>query len=206
MSIIESPPDYSFVFKSPDSFSRILKASQLPELQDLIRKANDRYFYWTDLAHRIPANIEAKPEEVWAYLKMTRSANMRNTPIMDKKGNYFTYWIPDCLHRGISEVDKWSGGQIITDQPFGLPSKERYIINSLMDEAIASSQLEGASTEYEVAKNMLRSGRKPKDKNEQMIVNNWNAMQFIRENKKKPFSMDRLFELHTILTLDTLES
>lgn len=125
---------------------------------------------------------------------------------MDKNNQCFTYWIPDCLHRGVSEVDKWSGGQIITDQPFGLPAKEKYIISSLMDEAIASSQLEGASTEHRVAKEMLRSGRKPKDKNEQMIFNNWNAMQFIRENVKTSLSMDKLSELHSILTQDTLDS
>ena len=205
MSIIESVPKSDDVFKSAEDFFRVIKTLQKPELQDLIQKANDRYFYWTDFIHRIPANIEAKPEELWAYLKLSRSANMKKTPIKDKNDRVFTYWIPDCLHRSISEVDKWSGGQIITDEPFGLPAKEKYIINSLMDEAIASSQLEGASTEYKIAKEMLRSGRKPKDKNEQMIFNNWNAMQFIRENSKKPFSMEKLYELHSILTQETLK-
>lgn len=206
MGIIESPPKSDTIFKNTESFLKVMKACQMPELQALIRRANDRYFYWSDFVHRIPANIDAKPEEIWAYLKLSRSANMRNTPIIDKNNQFFTYWIPDCLHRSISEVDKWSGGQIITDQPFGLPAKEKYIINSLMDEAIASSQLEGASTEYRIAKEMLRSGRKPKDKNEQMIFNNWNAMQFIRENSRIPFSIDKLYELHAILTQETLES
>ena len=205
MSIIESPPKFDTIFKDVESFSRIMKAGQTPDVQNFIRKANDRYFYWSDFVHRIPANMELKPEEIWAYLKLSRSANMRSTPIMDKNSQFFEYWIPDCLHRGISEVDKWSGGQIITDQPFGLPTKEKYIISSLMDEAIASSQLEGASTEYRIAKEMLRSGRKPKDKNEQMIFNNWNAMQYIRENSRKSFSLDRLYELHTILTQETLK-
>ena len=187
-------------------FLKVLSLGREPELQSLIYKANDQYFYWTDIVHRIPANIEIKPEEIWAYLKLGRSANRKTTPIMDKNNQPFTYWIPDCLHRSISEVDKWSGGQIITDQPYGLPAKEKYIINSLMDESIASSQLEGASTEYRIAKEMLRSGRKPIDKNEQMIFNNWNAMQFIRENSRKPFSIDKLYELHSILTQETLKS
>lgn len=206
MSIIESPPKIDAIFNDAGSFLRIMEACKEPEVQSLLRKANDQYFYWTDFVHRIPANVGIKAEEIWAYLKLGRSANRKNTPIMDKNNRFFTYWIPDCLHRGISEVDKWSGGQIITDQPFALPTKEKYIISSLMDEAIASSQLEGALTEYRIAKEMLRSGRKPQDKNEQMIFNNWNAMQFIRENIKKPLSLDNLLELHTILTQDTLES
>lgn len=205
MSIIDPIPKSEEFFNNKESILRVIKVCQKPEIQELISKANDRYFYWSDLIHRIPANIDAKPEEIWAYIRLSRSANMKKTPIRDKNGRIFTYWTPDCLHRSISEIDKWSGGQIITDQPFGLPSKEKYIINSLMDEAIASSQLEGASTEYKIAKEMLRSGRQPKDKNEQMIFNNWNAMQFIRENSKKPFSIDNLFELHSILTLETLK-
>jgi hypothetical protein len=155
MSIIQPPPEFDAKFYAAANFLRIIEACQKPILQSLIHKANDRYFYWSDFVPRIPANAEIKPEEIWAYLKLGRSANRKNAPIMDKNNRFFTYWIPDCLHRSISEVDKWSGGQIITNQPFGLPAKEKYIINSLMDEAIASSQLEGASTEYRIAKEML---------------------------------------------------
>ena len=206
MSLIEAPPKIDSIFSNSENLLKILKVCQTPEIQSLIHKANDKYFYWSDLAHRIPANTEIKAEEIWAYLRLGRGANRKTSPISDKNNQFFTYWIPDCLHRSISEVDKWSGGQIITDQPCGLPAKEKYIINSLMDEAIASSQLEGASTEYRIAKEMLRSGRKPKDKNEQMIFNNWNAMQFIRENTRMPFSIEKLYELHSILTQETLGS
>jgi len=205
MGIIESPPNFRDIFSNSNNFERIIKIGQMPELQNLMFKANDAYYYWSDLKHRIPKDTEIKAEEIWAYLKLGRSANSKSAPIMDKNNQIFTYWIPDCLHRNISEIDKWSGGQIITNQP-NLPSKEKYIINSLMDEAIASSQLEGASTEYIVAKEMLRSGRKPDNKNEQMIFNNWNAMQFIRDNIKKAVSIDKLCELHVLLTQDTLES
>jgi len=204
MSIIEPPPKLDSVFNDVASFTKIFKIAQMPQLQSLIHKANDQYFYWSEIRYRMPADVEFKAEEVWAYLKLGRNANRKAASIKDKNNQFFTYWIPDCLHRDISEVDKWSGGRIITDQP-SLPTKERFIINSLMDEAIASSQLEGASTEYRVAKEMLVSGRKPQDKNEQMIFNNWKAMQYIRENAQKKFSMDKLFELQAILTQDTLE-
>lgn len=206
MGMIQPPPKLGTILNDPRMFLRIMKVGQIPALQSLIHKANDRYFYWSDLIHRIPANIEIEAEEIWAYLKLGRDANRKSAPIVDKDNRPFTYWIPDCLHRSISEVDKWSGGQIITDEPFGFPAKEKYIINSLMDEAIASSQLEGASTEYRVAKEMLRSGRRPKDKNEQMIFNNWHAMQFIRDNTRKALSLDTILELQSILTQDTLES
>ena len=113
------------------------------------------------------------------------------------------------MFREISHVDKWFRGILEIGQQIRLPSsekKEEYIINSLMNEAIASSQLEGAATEYKVAKEMLRSGRKPTDKNEQMIVNNWQAIQYIRKNANEKLSIDMLCEIQFILTKNTFEN
>ena len=61
--------------------------------------------------------------------------------------------------------------------------QESYIIASLMEEAIASSQLEGASTTRRVAKAMLREKRKPRTESEKMIFNNYQTIQFILKQK-----------------------
>jgi len=55
------------------------------------------------------------------------------------------------------------------------------LINALIEEAISSSQLEGAATTRKVAKEMLRQKREPKNRSERMIVNNYRAMQYINE-------------------------
>ena len=54
-----------------------------------------------------------------------------------------------------------------------------------MEEAIRSSQLEGATTSRRVAKELLRSGRAPKDRSERMIANNYRALQFMREEHRR---------------------
>lgn len=205
MSIIEPVPNLIPLWQDASRISRIFTLSQTETVQKFIRRANDKYYYWEDLHYRIPQGIDLSAEEIWLYLKMIRAANRKTAPFKDKRGRSFTYWIPDSLHRAMSEVDQWSGGVITTDRPMAMPSKERYIISSLMDEAIASSQLEGASTEYRIAKEMLRTGRKPSDKNERMIINNWHAMQHIRANQKKSFTPEALCEIQSILTQGTLE-
>jgi Fic family protein len=73
-----------------------------------------------------------------------------------------------------------------------------------MEEAIASSQLEGAVTTRKVAKEMLESNRKPKNASEQMILNNYEAMKWIVSNKDKSFTTDTIREIHAILTRSTL--
>ena len=74
-----------------------------------------------------------------------------------------------------------------------------------MEEAIASSQLEGAVTTRQVAKRMLREGRKPQSKAERMILNNYNAILKIRECQKDSLTPELLIELQTILTTGTLD-
>ncbi len=75
----------------------------------------------------------------------------------------------------------------------------------MIEEAINSSQLEGASTTRDVAKEMIRQDRVPTDNSEQMILNNYHAMQFIGEIKDEALTPSIVFELHRLLTHDTLD-
>jgi Fic family protein len=73
-----------------------------------------------------------------------------------------------------------------------------------MEEAIASSQIEGAVTSRKVAKEMLREERKPKNKSEQMILNNYNTIKKIKDYKEKELTKELLKEIHSSITKDTL--
>ncbi|MDO6515743.1 Fic family protein [Zobellia uliginosa] len=83
--------------------------------------------------------------------------------------------------------------------------KEQYLNNALMEESIFSSMVEGATTTRVKAKEMLRKKKKPKNKSEQMILNNYQAIQFISENQEEDLSIDKLFEIHRLVTHNTLE-
>ena len=74
-----------------------------------------------------------------------------------------------------------------------------------MEEAISSSQMEGAATTRKVAKEMLRKKIAPKDKSQQMIFNNYQTIQFIIANKEKPLTEELLLEVHRLMTENTLE-
>ena len=94
----------------------------------------------------------------------------------------------DSIHLGADEADK-----------------DKYLFNSLMEEAIASSQLEGAVTTRRVAKQMLREGRKPRSMAERMIFNNYQAILRIRDRQKDDLSPQLLRELHSVLTSGTFD-
>lgn len=52
---------------------------------------------------------------------------------------------------------------------------------------------------------MLRSGRRPIDKSERMILNNFDAMQFVQEHRNQPLTPEFVFELHRLVTDGTLD-
>jgi Fic family protein len=74
-----------------------------------------------------------------------------------------------------------------------------------MEEAIRSSQLEGATTTRQVAKELLRTGREPVDRSERMILNNYHALEFMREQIGDSLTPAAVLELHRVLTEDTLD-
>lgn len=77
---------------------------------------------------------------------------------------------------------------------------DRHIVSSLMEEAIASSQLEGATTTRKVAKEMLRSGRRPKTIDERMILNNYRAMQEVSRRIEELLTPKMICDLHKCIT------
>jgi Fic family protein len=84
--------------------------------------------------------------------------------------------------------------------------RDRCIVRSLMEEAITSSQLEGAPTTRKDALDLLRSGRRPRDHGERMILNNYLAMQAIRDMGRTALTPDEIFNLHRVLTEGTLDN
>ena len=75
-----------------------------------------------------------------------------------------------------------------------------------MEEAIYSSKMEGASTTRIVAKDMLRKKKSPQNKSQQMIVNNYNTIQYIVEHKEQPLTEELLLTIHRLMTEKTLDN
>lgn len=170
------------------------------------KEADGNYLHWDKLRYKLLPDGINDHEEWWLFLKFKRKSMFKTLPFEAISGQKFKYCTPDFLYQLLSEVDKKASGKVeISEQVSNPSTRDRYLISSLMEEAITSSQLEGASTTHKVAKEMLREKRKPRNKSEQMIFNNYRAMSFIRELKDEQLSKELILELHKIVTEDTLE-
>ncbi|MDB2414438.1 Fic family protein [Rickettsiales bacterium] len=172
------------------------------EVQNAIKKAQELYLPWQEF--RLKSWVPGNKEHVWYLVALQRRFSFTQTPIRDQSGNFYTF-NPRSHVQFLHEVDLELGGNFIGVPDFSQGDRRQIIRRNLIEESIASSKLEGANTSREVARKMLKEGRKPRTKDEQMIVNNHKAMRIIEEElKNEPLSINILKDLHREVTKGTL--
>lgn len=192
----EHPPNWKEVFDKESQ--KVLTIFRDKEARLLITEFNKRYLYWSELKYRIQDSEKRK--YIWVFMKILRSDKYELLPINSIKLQYTS--LPE-LNRNLNKFDKSLAGHIGI-QTKTLDLQKRYLVSSLMEEAIASSMIEGAATTRKVAKEMLRTKRKPTNKSEKMIVNNYETMQFILEQRQKKVTPELLLEIQKRITKDTM--
>ena len=169
--------------------------------------AKGRYLHWDQMRHRTPPEGFTL-KEWWFGTAASRDKNGRMLPLTGTDGNPFRFTNIDRIQEMVHRIDKEAGGRIQTDDIVTtVGSSDRYLVSSLEEEAIASSLLEGAATTRPAAKELLRTGRRPRDRSEQMVLNNYLAMLRAEElaTSGEPLEPDHVLELHRIVTDGTLD-
>lgn len=196
------PPDLSLIERAllPDRRQRI--AALVPP-----SSAVRDYLPWDRLRFKEPPG-DLTHEEWWWALRTRRAASARTlSGLLDTTGAPFSFTLPDRLLEDLEAITGAASGRITASEQVTNPAtRDRYLVSSLMEEAIRSSQLEGAATTRRIAKEMIRQGRGPRDHSERMILNNYRAMQHIRELRDEPLSPGLVTELHRIVTDGTLRN
>lgn len=171
-----------------------------PQMQSLFQKISGEYLYWDKVKYIVPANIDK--QILWQAVKTQRLLNAQYL----KFGNYtFRFTITKSMLALLHDFDMNLGGSLGTKSIIPTTDKSYYLISSIMEEAIASSQMEGASTTRRIAKDMLRKKLKPINKSQQMIVNNYETISMISNNKVADFSVKALLDIHRSIATKTLD-
>lgn len=196
--MIERPP----IITDQDLAVVMLDKSKRPDekLSALIDRINDDYEYWDTVKYKKLPESCSSAKDLWLRVKASRISATVFT--WDKY--CVSFGLTNKMQRLCHEFDmnfggSWENGSVIPND-----NRERYLISSLMEEAIYSSQMEGAATTRKVAKDMLRRKISPKDKSQQMIVNNYQTIRFIVENKQTPLTPELVLHIHHLMTDKTL--
>lgn len=172
-----------------------------PHIMPVVDKVNADYEYWDKAKYKkLPEGFT--PQMLWTNVKASR---LRSTiPVWSKYG--INLCVTSQMQRLCHEFDMKFGSFWEVEGDSQSAEKKYYLSSSLMEEAIYSSKMEGASTTRIVAKDMLRKKKSPQNKSQQMIVNNYNTIQYIVEHKEQPLTEELLLTIHRLMTEKTLDN
>jgi len=189
---------------SPNNLVLVLQMMQDESyLMEYFRETDDkgRYLYWDQFKWRVCKGHDIK--KAWLITKWCRFTKRKPILLLDKNEEEFHYCIPDSLQAKFYKIAKLSGEGMNSNSEI----KKKFLISSLMiEEAISSAQLEGASTTRKVAKKMLVEERKPRSEDEQMILNNYLLMREVKVFFDVPLSIEVIRHFHKIATIGTTEN
>uniref|UniRef100_A0AB33JKS5 Fic family protein n=1 Tax=Prevotella sp. GTC17262 TaxID=3236797 RepID=A0AB33JKS5_9BACT len=194
--MVEFPP----VIDDKSYFESILKGTE-EEVSELVDKINENYEYWDSVKYK-SALVGLSAEQLWTEVKVSRVKNR----VTAWPRYHIWFSLTNQMQRMCHEFDMNFGGSWGADSVNNSENRGQYLVSSLMEEAIFSSQMEGAATTRKIAKDMLRKKVMPKDKSQQMIFNNYQTIEFIVAHKHQPLSVELLQEVHRLMTNDTLEN
>jgi Fic family protein len=165
-----------------------------------------RYLHWDDVRRRTPPE-GLTSQQWWLGILFARQPAAHTFPLRSVDGTQFHHTLPDPVLELLHWIDQHASGEVMVSETIrDAGDRRRFLVNSLIEEAITSSQLEGASATRRVAKDMIRSGRPPRDRAERMILNNYQAMNELRGLTAEPLTPDMVFSLHRTLTEATLDN
>ena len=169
--------------------------------KQLLIKLFQEYPYWSKLKYQAREQ-RLGAEQLWVATKYYRQLQAEVLTLHDR----FYLNVPAKLQHALHQLDMHCGGNLQSYLgPLPNSLKDRFIISSLLTEAFSSSTLEGAVSTRDRAKELIRQGKKPRTKDERMIVNNYLAMEFLRAHRNDDLTSELLMELHDILSKDPLD-
>jgi Fic family protein len=184
---------------------------------DFINPLSDDYHSFNEFRRRVKSGLEVK--YCWWLTRLSRDSTLIElTPLEDKplppglpeqviqallnSPDYIQHCRFNNLYefgRVLSQIDRHTTHSAMLGilEQIGERAYFEHLANNLVDdEAISSSQLEGAATTTILAKEMIRKKRKPRTDDERMIFGNFDLMQIAWELRDESFSIELIRNLH----------
>lgn len=183
-------------------------AHDIPSIIGLLDKCEitdpqGRYLHWNQFKWRVPSD---RVVLLWKVVKFKRQTQYSQIGLSDPQGQPFVYCTPASMEAMLYQITARAGGKVgaVGGAAASDSIQDRFLISSLiMEEAITSAQLEGASTTREVAKKMLEEEREPVDEDERMILNNYMLIKHAERCCSENLTVDMILEFHRIATTGT---
>lgn len=168
-------------------------------METYVKQFMERYLPRKDIIRRLPLTLPIS--EFWPVLRQARKEASADLPLRDIKGDPFWWVLTDSITRQAEEVIELARRDMI----FSSPEFDDIFHDAILDEAVCSSIIEGAFTTRQEAKEYIGNHREPRNKSEQMVKNNYDALTYVLGNIDVPITEQTIFDIYAIVTKNTLD-
>ena len=165
------------------------------ELVELFFK---RYLPRNEILYRLPVGMTIS--EFWPEELAYRKEHAIQLPLQSFDGHSYWFVMTEDFERAADRLAEIARTEMLKEMPAYTADE-----SAVIDEAFFSSVIEGAYSTRQRAHEFINSGEAPKDKNEQMILNNYAALRFVLDHLDGPINEAVVLEIGRILTENTLE-
>ena len=170
-----------------------------------LKYTQERYLPLDDIKYRL--EILGILKDSWPKIRQ-QVLNFRKMGAivfnLDSVGKTFWYYPSDCIYKKLYQIEKL-GFSLLQKIENRCVFKNELVDHSLTEEAVTSSIYEGANSTRAKAKELIAISPQARNRDEQMLINNYKAMQWIKKNFSLPISNDLILRIHEIITDKTLE-
>ena len=164
-----------------------------------------RYLTLDEIKHRVKQQGTAESE--WINLKkeiVTSRKTGSITLFFKSIEPKFWFYPADVILKKIDEIER-IGKDLYEQINKQATFKTEFLLDSAIEEAITSAIYEGAHSTRAQAEQLIASGERPKNKDEWMLMNNFRAMKWVKDNQSSSLTKNVILQLHKIVTENTLD-
>ena len=168
-------------------------------MESLIAQFMERYLSRQEIIHRLPVTVSIK--QFWPELEKERRSRAQELPLLDQDGNPFWFVLTGSIERQCNEIAALARRDIA----FTGPEFDLLFEDAVVDEAVYSSMIEGAFTSREQAADFIRKNKQPRNKSEQMVKNNYDALIYVLEHLDEEITENTIIQIAKLVTQSAAE-
>ena len=122
------------------------------------------------------------------------------SPIPDREGRMHWFVQTHRIRRSLSTIDQHCTTYSQLHERVISRSGARFVVQSNVDETVATARLDGVDVDYETAKDLLLMRRQPRTIEERLVVNHYRLSEELQGLVDRPWTLATLIDLYSQLT------
>lgn len=164
-------------------------------MQQYIQQFMDNYLPKEEIIHRLPVSMPIEP--FWESLTRARQEKRMLLPLLDQSDQLLYLVVNKTISNNSDKVANFARRELEAD----LSGMEEDISATMLEEALASAEVEGITIPRDRARRLVRYHQNPVTLAEETVVNNYAAISYMMAHLHEPLTLPVIEEMARLLTM-----